>query len=191
MNWIRRVWPKSERIEPVVKRLVLTELRSTLSAQMSNVDGLDSKLRQLLNSASLILSIVTALQITTGIRQNGLLYLGLLVIALVLYVWLIVVIIRGMRPLFYNAPIPPKWEDIKEHYFGKDEEAALDSLIVTYLAALDKNDIPLNYKAKKVKQASILMVSIVLVLIIMGIVALGSSVLTPLFGISPLATPTP
>jgi len=165
--------------------LVLDELRTTLSAQFDNADGLDSKLKQLLSSASLILSIVTTLQITTGIERIGTLYLIGLVVALVLYIALIVTIIRALRPMDYHAPIPSDWDEIAERYFGKDETEALDVLISTYLDALEKNEVPLAYKVKRVQVASILLVSIVVTLILMGGIGLGSGITLA----SPLPTP--
>lgn len=165
--------------EPVAKRLVLDELKAALLAQFSNADGMDGKLKQLLSSASLILSLVTTLQITTGIQRASPVYLAGLVIALLLYIALIVVIVLALRPIIYYAPIPPDWEGIARHYFDKDESAALDLLISTYIEALDKNDLPLNRKARSVTAASILLVLIVIALIVMGVWGLGGSRLFP------------
>lgn len=193
-NMFLRRWfsQRSKPAEPVAKRLVLAELRSTLSAQYSNADGLDSKLKQLLSSASLILSIVTTLQITTGIKQVGLPYLIGLAVALLLYAILITFIMRALRPMTYYAPIPPKWDDIAKHYFGKDEDTALSQLISTYLDALEKNDAPLTYKTRMVNFASVLLVLIVIVLLLMGVVGLGGNTLVSLVHQSPLAiTPMP
>jgi len=173
--------------ESVIKRLILDELRTTLSAQFNNADGLDGKLKQLLSSASLILSIVTALQITTGIEQIGWFYLTVLVFALVLYAALVIVIVRGLRPMTYHSSIPTDWDEIADRYFGEDEDEALSTLISTYLDALDKNDIPINHKARMVTFASRLLVAIVLTLIILGIIGLSYSVVLPWE--SPLPTP--
>ena len=179
------------RQEPFSKRLVLAELRSTLSAQFGNADGLDNKLKQLLNSASLILSIVTTLQITTGVNRIGWLYLVGLSIAFVLYAILIIVIMRALRPATYQAPIPPDWDGIANNYFGKDEESTLDLLISTYIDALDKNDAPLIYKSRMVQVASWLLVSIVITLLGMGIFGLGHTIILPGLYVSPQATPVP
>ena len=175
--------------EPVAKRLVLKELQNTLSAQLSSAGDLDGKLKQLLNSASLILSIVTTLQITTGIGHIGWLYLIGLSVALSLYVYLIVVIMRGLKPVDYYAPIPRSWDEIAERYFDQDESAALSVLISTYLDSIDKNNSIITNKSQTVKTAATLLVIIVVTLLIMGIVGLGKSAVFPWQ--SPLPTPSP
>ena len=175
----RWFFQRSQPADPIAKRLVLSELRSALLAQYTNADGLDSKLKQLLGSASLILSIVTTLQITTGIQKAGWPYFVGLAVVLLLYAVLITVIMRALRPMTYYAPIPPKWDEIARYYFGKDEDAALDQLISTYIEALEKNDVPVNHKSRMINVASALLVSIVIVLLLMGVVGLGGPRLFP------------
>lgn len=191
--FLRKWFPQPTKpAEPVAKRLVLAELRSALAAQFNNADGLDGKLKQLLSSASLIFSIVTTLQITTGIKQIGWPYLIELGFVFVLYATLIAVIVRALLPMTYHAPIPTTWDEIAQHYFGQDEETALSQLISTYLDALDKNDTPLTRKASAIKIASVLLVLIVIALLFMGLVGLGGNSLVPLVHQSPLTiTPTP
>jgi len=173
--------------ESVIKRLILDELRTTLSIQFDNADGLDGKLKQLLSSASLILSLVTTLQITTGIEQIGWPYLIGLIITLAQYIVLIAIVVYGLRPITYHAPIPPDWDEMANRYFGEDEDKVLSTLISTYIEALDKNDIPLARKARMFVRASILLVTIVITLAIIGAVGLSGNVASPLG--SPLPTP--
>lgn len=165
--------------QPIAKRLVLAELQNALTRQFDAADALDSKLKQLLASASLILSIVTTLQVTTGIQQIGWIYLIGLATALILYAVLIIAVLRGLRPMAYYSPIPSKWDEIDERFFGEDEDSALNLLISNYLKYMEDNVKPLEHKASAVRRASFLLVLIVVSLLFMGLVGLGSNVVLP------------
>lgn len=169
------------------KRLVLEELRNVLTHQFEAGDALDGKLKELLGTASLILSLVTTLQVIAGIEHIGWLYWISLSCVLVLYVSLIIVILRGLRPMQYHAPIPSNWDEIEDRFFDLNEDVALDLLIVNYLEYSKENRTPLDYKAAKVRQASILLVLIVLTLVAMGLFGLSSNM--PLPWQSPLPAP--
>jgi hypothetical protein len=175
--------------EPVAKRLVLEELRDVLTHQFEAGDALDSKLKELLSAASLILSIVTTLQITTGVGHIGWFYWCTLVLALVLYVALILVTLRGLQPIEYHSPVPANWDEIEERFFDLGEAAALDLLIVNYLEYSAMNNGPLKNKVRKVQQASRLLALIVILLVVMGLFGLSGSVTFPWQ--SPLPTPIP
>ena len=176
---------------PAAKCLVLDELRNVLEHQFDAADGLDSKLKELLGAASLILALVTTLQITTSVEKIGWPYLIGLVIVLVLYVVLIVVILRGLRPMTYKAPIPSNWDEIAERFFDLDEDAALELLIANYLKCSQENNTPINKKAYKIRLASILLVLIVFVLIAMGLFGLSGDVAFPWQSPLPMPSLTP
>ena len=184
----RRIDQDTEPRGLAAKRLVLDELRRSLGQQLNAADGLDSKLRQLLSSASLILSLVTVLQITTGIAQADWPYLTGLVAVLILYVALIVVILRGLRPMTYSLPIPSNWDEIEERFFALEEDAAIELLISNYLAYSPKTAENLKYKSDMVRWASVLLVMIVVVLTAMGLFGLSGNVIFP-WQSSPVPTP--
>lgn len=176
--------------EPVSKRLVLEELRNVFSNQLNAADSLDDKLKELLGAASLILTLVTTLQITTGIEQIGWPYLIGLVFALSFYVILIIVILRALRPVKYRLPIPSDWDEIAERFFPLDEEAALELLIINYLEYNSENSEFTRYKAARVRWVSFLLVMITFALIAMGLFGLSGNVTFP-WQNSPLPTPIP
>jgi hypothetical protein len=82
--------------EPAAKRLVLGELQNLLEHQYQSSDALDSKLKGLLGSVSLILALITTLQVATGVAQIGWCYWVGLVLVLALYISLVIVILRGL-----------------------------------------------------------------------------------------------
>ena len=87
----------------------------------------------------------------------------------------------------FHTPIPDNWDEIEERFFDLNEDAALALLITNHLEYSKENKIPLEYKAKKVRQASILLASIVTALILMGL--LGFVANLPSSWQSPLITP--
>ena len=181
------------------KRLVLGELRGVLTRQLEAADALDDKLKNLLESATLILTIVTTLQIAVGASLAGWLYLLILIVTLGVYAALIVVTLRGLRPMDYHSPIPSTWKEIDERFFFVDEDAALELMIFNYLQYSEKNNAPLRVKARKVRVVSFLLVAIVALLMAMGLLGLGNSVGLPWQTSTPavpsptlqLPTPTP
>ena len=161
------------------KRLVLDELRNALSAQLNSADDLDDKLKQLLNSASLILALVTTLQITRSIEHIGWPYLTAMSIAFILYAILIIQTISGLRPSNYYIPISFSWDEIAHRYFHLNEADALSLLISTYLKTLPKNAKRLSRKSKAVRNASTLLVLLVIALLCMGLFGLSDNVIWP------------
>lgn len=187
----RRVTPPTETKRLPARRLVLQELQAVLEQQMQAADALDSKLKDLLGTTSLILTLITTLQVATGISAAAPWYWGLLAFVLMLYAGLLWVVLQGLQPQGYEMPIPTTWEKIKEHYFGLAEEQALELLIVTYLACREKNELRLKDKGARVRGASALLATIVIVLIVAALLQLLSNVSGPLLNTftSPLLTP--
>jgi hypothetical protein len=183
---------KSETLPPgrAAKRLVLAELRDVLTRKHEAADALDDKLKNLLESATLVITIVTTLQIATGASQAGWIYWLILIVTLGVYVALIITTLRGLRPMDYHSPIPSTWEEIAKRFFALDEDAALDLVIANYLKYNKENNAPLDLKARKVRVASYLLAAIVVLLMVMGLLGLGNSIGFPWQSTSKSTTPT-
>jgi hypothetical protein len=175
----------------VAKRLVLEELRDVLTRQFEAGDALDSKLKELLGAASLILSLVTTLQVIGGIGRIGRLFWILTAFVMLLYVVLIFVIMRALRPMGYHSPIPSDWDEIEDRFFDLCEDAALELLIVNYLEYSERNNAPLKYKARMVRWASFLLAGIVLLLVVVGLLGLSDGAISPWRSPLPLPAFTP
>lgn len=148
------------------KRLVLDEQRRAFDAVSAAADVLDGKLQSLLGSASLIISLLSTIQIAV-LRQTAgwLFWLGLVVI-LALYIWMVNIIVRGLRPLKYFTPIPNSWEELTEQYFNVNENESLNQQISNYLDYTERNR-ELNFnKIQAVHRATRLFMIILVVLLI-------------------------
>ncbi len=115
------------------KRMVLEEQRRAFDSIGAASSILDAKLQALLGSASLIISLVGTVQIAV-LRQTGgwAFWLGLAVI-ISLYIWMVNVIIGGLKPLEYLTPISNDWDQLTEQFFDVDENEGLNQQISNYL----------------------------------------------------------
>jgi hypothetical protein len=170
--------------------LALQELRRALAVQLHNADQLDDKLKGVLRSASLILSIVVSLQASIGAKQVGMAYFAGLIVALLAYAALVIVVIGALHPKTYHLPVPTQWEELAQRYFDEAQQAALHNVISTYLDALEKNQAPIVRKKTAVLCSSLLLVAIVLVLVFMTLTVLNWSTVG-LWKSSPLPTALP
>ena len=186
----RRSKATNESSQLVGEQLVLEELRNTLAVQLHNADQLDDKLKELLGSASLVLSIAVSLQASIGGKQVGVLYVAGLILVLVAYVSLLVVVLLALSPKIYHMPVPNQWDELAERYFDEKEQIALRTMISTYLDVQQKNQAPIRRKKRAVLWSSVLLVLIVLILLFMTLTALDFST-GGSWRNSPLVTPSP
>lgn len=152
------------------KKLVLEEQRRAFDAVGSAASALDTKLQALFGSASLIISLVSTIQIAV-LRQSGgaLFWFGLASIV-ALYIWMVNVVITGLTPLEYYTPISNSWDELDEQYFTVSENEAYDQQISNYLRYTEANR-ALNFdKIRSVSRATNLF-RIILVLLLVSMTA--------------------
>jgi hypothetical protein len=157
------------------KRLVLEEQRRAFDSISNAAGTLDNKLQALLGSASLIISLLSTIQIATLRETAGwLFWLGLVVIA-ALYIWMVYIIIGGLKPLEYFTPIPNTWEQLTDEYFAVSENTALNQQISNYLDYGERNR-TLNFqKIKAVHRATRLFLVILIALLFSMALSLNNS----------------
>lgn len=166
------------------RRLVLQELRVTWAHQIETSDALDSKIVNLLGSASLIISLMVTLQTAIDIRHGVPYWVGFFTV-LTMYGGLLFVTLKALRPTNFYTPIPSTWEEVHERYFGLNESDATDLLISTHLEMIARNVHPLRLKSRHVKIAAALLAVIVLSLLCMTAFEFMFNPTSPL--VSPLA----
>lgn len=125
--------------DPAGKRHVLEEQRRAFDQVSDTGEALDRKLQSLLNSASLIISLVGTIQLVALKQIGGWLFWIILIIALLLYIGMVAVILRGLRPLEYLNPISRDWKELAYQYFGESEDQVLSTLIYNYLHFTERN----------------------------------------------------
>jgi hypothetical protein len=146
--------------------MVLEEQRRAFDAIGVASGILDGKLQTLLGSASLIISLVGTVQIAV-LRQTGgwAFWLGLAVI-ISLYIWMVNIIIGGLRPLEYLTPVSDDWNQLTEQFFEVSENEGLNQQISNYLEYTEQNR-GLNFnKIQAVHRATRLFMIILVVLLI-------------------------
>jgi hypothetical protein len=177
------------------KRLVLEEQRRAFDSIGAAAGVLDGKLQALLGSASLIISLVSTIQITV-LRQSGgwLFWMGLAVV-IALYIWMVSIITGGLKPLEYLVPISNSWEELTEQFFEVDDNEGINQQISNYLMYTEQNR-ELNFqKIKAVHRATrLFMVILVAMLISMALSlyaqGIGQPDATTVVG-TPITAPVP
>ena len=105
--------PAQPNKEPVGKRAVLEELRRSFDHKMAASDAIDDKLQSLLNSASLVVTLVSLLQVTILRQQIGnTATIAVLILVALLYVLMFFTIFRAMGPRAFKLPISRDWEEL-------------------------------------------------------------------------------
>lgn len=151
-------------------KLALEEMQSLYSWGQEASDELNNKAGTILGSASLILSLITTLQLTlSGTNQPWFYWLGLGIVFL-LYLAMIILTLLTMFPRTYTTPIKASWEVLNEHLFQPTEKQALLNLISAYKNHIKANKVIGAQKAKLVMWSTILMALLVCLLVLLSLV---------------------
>lgn len=142
-----------------------------LELQFSGMDMLKTNARTVFSAASLVTSLVAALQIFRPVSVPILpLYIALLVIGTALYVGLIALCIRVMSPVELKTPIEIKWDTFKADYFQKDDRELLLQRLSNYVNAHEANAPILDKRIEQTKAVSELLVVLIIYLLIVSII---------------------
>src|SRR5437867_3701286 len=149
--------------DPVGKRYVLDEQRRTFDQVADSGEALDRKLQALLGSASLIISLVGTIQLVALRQTGGLVFWAFVVPELVLFIVMVILIVRGLRPLVYLNPIADNWRELAILFFDEPEDRVLGTLIYNYLNVIEKNRASNATKTRAVMWATRTFMAIVIV----------------------------
>ena len=155
-------------------RLALEEMRRLYEQRFESADKLDEKAATLLGSASIILSLVSTLQLTLTGTDQPFFYWILLVVALLLYIGLIVLTVWAISPTTYQSPIKADWDVLDKRLFQQDEKQALLTLIKAYKDQVIANKEVNDRKAVKVKLAGVSLAAMVIVLTFLSLISAAS-----------------
>lgn len=121
--------------------IALDEMQRLFSAQMASFDTIKTNVRAVLSSASLIVSLVSALQLLTvkvADAYVGLYRLGIGVVA-ILYVALMVMCVAALLPVRVVNPLLAEWDTLTTAYKGLSKKDALLARLSSVLNAIEKN----------------------------------------------------
>ena len=160
--------PETIKVEGL--RLAFKEMQSLYTQRQENAANLDGKAETILGSASLILSLITTLQlILSGTDQPWFYWFGLIVVFL-LYLGMIVTTLFALTPRAYATPIAASWEVLDRRLFQATEEKALLTLIKAYIDRVNEISPIIDKKANLVRRATVLLALIVCLLVILSMV---------------------
>jgi hypothetical protein len=151
-------------------KLALEEMRLYLSKVENNGDSLDQKANFILTASGLVLTFVSAIQLTLANALSSPTKTILLLLALILYVFLIIISAIAMRPAHYSQPIRASWETLHESLLTKPEYDALLSLISGYIDRINTSNDINTHKAKFIRWGFLLMPTIFILLVVAAIV---------------------
>ena len=145
----------------------LEVMKMDLENQAGSFDTIKATVRSVLSAASLIISLVGALQIVTARVAPAWLWLywSGVILAAMLYVTLIVVCSMALMPARTWLPIRPEWDNLTTTFKDKNEEEILLKYLSSILNAIDKNSPVLQRFVRLQKVALILLPIIVIILL--------------------------
>jgi hypothetical protein len=148
----------------------LVELRQRYDGQRSTWDDLDNKIGTLFGAGSLLLSIVSALELGK-LQPSPLSWAvwGPVAVAGMLYGLMVFVLLRAYFPANYRYPIKSDWNWLGPEIYQRQDEKLLLRLISQYLEAIKDNDRQIKGKGTAVKQATILLGTQVGLLLLAGL----------------------
>lgn len=166
MDTSNNVQVSPEDLDVSTLRLVLEEQRRAFDKVDTSADALDQKFQALFGSASLIISLVSTIQVAVLRQEAGLLFWLILVVAVLLYGAMVFFILIGLRPLEYYEPIYSNWDWLNQKFFHKTENAAISLQIALYVDYIEANRALNQKKIRWLNIAALLFAAILMVLLI-------------------------
>jgi hypothetical protein len=150
----------------------LTEMQRDLGLQIGSFDSIKANVRSVLSSASLIVSLVGALQLVTARIDPAWLYLyrSGVILAAVLYVVLIALCIAALWPVSVWSPLKPEWDNLVTTFKDLNEEDIILKYLSSVLNAIDRNGSLLKNYVRLQRTALILLPIIVVVLLSLALI---------------------
>jgi hypothetical protein len=144
-------------------------MRRTLDRQVDGIDTIKATVRSVLSSASLIVSLVAALQIPGIVSGWVWLYqLGIGLVA-VLYLALIIACALALWPATVIGPIKVDWDVLTTEFQNLDEEGIMSKELSSLVNAIELNA-PIVNRYKRYQQIAVaILPAIVLVLLLLAL----------------------
>jgi hypothetical protein len=151
----------------------LAEMQKTFDLQLASFDTIKTQSRALFSSASLLVALVSALQIfsNTSFPPEWLpWYRAGLVLAGLLYVALIVLCSLALWPAAPVLPIDAKWEELATTFKGLSEQDRLLKHLSGVLNAIDLNRPLVKRYTRFSKAATLIFPLIVITLLLLALI---------------------
>jgi hypothetical protein len=150
----------------------IDEMQKTLERVLASMDAIKNTARSTLSSASLILALVSLLQIlapTVQVRWVTLYGFGLALVA-VLYLVLIGLCVYSLAPVSMIGPVAPEWQALRDAFTGKCEQDILLTRLGGLINAIHQNRPIVQKYSRMVTLASSLLPALVLLLLLLALI---------------------
>ncbi len=145
----------------------LFETQRTYEQQLAGLDSIKVTVRAVFGSASLIVSLVGALQLfTTAVApQWQTTYQIILAAIAVLYALLIIVCVAGMWPVYTNPPLAPDWDTLTTTFKKMNDIEMTRMHLSTVLQAIELNR-PIVKRFFRFEVAALIILPIIVILVL-------------------------
>ena len=147
--------------------IAIDEMRRHLEEQGKSITAVKRITEIVFSASSLVFSLIGALGLLRAPVSSGclVLYNALIIIAILLYIFLIGLSIWVLQPVKFYGPIEPDWNVIRDHYINfSDDLAILKNQLSGYLEAIKSNGPIISQRNKRAKCTSLILPVIVLIL---------------------------
>ena len=142
--------------------------QKTLDRQVDGIDTVKTNIRAVLSAASLIVSLVSAMQfLTLKIDTNWIwLYHSGVIATAVLYVALIVVCIMGLWPTYVVGPVKTDWDELTTAFKGLSERDALAKELSAVLNSIELNS-PIVKRYRNLQMIALALLPLIVILMLL------------------------
>lgn len=158
--------------EALYLQIPLEEMQKLYERQISGVDSIKNNVRAVLSAASLIVSLVSAMQIVSArISPDWLaFYQAAVVFAVFLYIALIIMCISALWPVNVIGPMKADWDELTTSYKNKTYLDAIRLQLSSVLNAIDENAPILNRLKYLQISVQILLAILVTLILLMALI---------------------
>ena len=145
----------------------LIEMRQSLQNQLAGIDLMKGTIKTVFGSASLIVSLIGALQLfTTNVAIAWLpVYQGLLIALAILYFGLIVICVLGMMPIRTTPVLPHNWDTLSVTFQNMTDHEMTAMHLSAVLQAFDYNK-PLVIRIYRLQVTALIILPVLVLLIL-------------------------
>ena len=153
-------------------QVCIEEMQKTLERVLASMDTIKNTARSTLSSASIILALVSALQILSPRIQAPwvpVYGIGLAIIAIA-YVILVALCVYVLAPVSMIGPVSPEWSALKEAFTDKDQQEIMLLRLGGLINAIDQNKPIVKHYSRLSIIASALLPALVGFLLLLALV---------------------
>ena len=153
-------------------KISVDEATNNLNAQFDGVEATKSTARTVLSTASLIIALISILNLDDTPLESGHLQIYQIGMILVILIYGILLFssLSVLMPIEMNRPIASEWKEFEEHFFKKDEERVLAEQLNAYINAHKLNEVVLQNQHKYSRVSGYSLGVIVIILLFLTII---------------------